>query len=114
MFELVGVVLPVAAVEVPDLDLPDRGGVETARIHADAVGIGARNVKAFDAALRAEMVLCDAGVEAVGGQGLLPLKEADAAVPLVQGSPRIFAVDPEQGVPEIELHLLVGVHVDPE
>src|SRR5262249_7813284 len=81
----------------------DGGGIEAARVDAEAVGMGARHVERFHAADRAEEVLRGAGVEGVSGEHI-PAREqgealrghdevqvtglaADRAVALVHGDP---------------------------
>lgn len=61
--------LPVFAVERFD---DERFGplIKTSNVDIDAIGIGARDVKTFDAALTAEQMLGDAGVERVSLQTL--------------------------------------------
>lgn len=65
MREFGRVLLPVAPVESGYRDAFDRARVETTRIDAVAVRIGARHVKRFDAADIAEQMLGDSGVESV-------------------------------------------------
>ena len=68
---------PIAAVEICNSNDGNGFRLETADIDADTVGVGARNVKGFDAAVGAETVLGDTGVEGVGGEVLFPLEEAE-------------------------------------
>ena len=51
--------------------------LEAARIDADAVGMGARNIKGLHAARGAEDVLRGAGVEGVGGQSIAPFEQPE-------------------------------------
>jgi len=60
--------LPVPAVGLHDHHVLDRARVEAARVDAEAVRVRARHVEGLDAAHRAEQMLCDARIEAVGSQ----------------------------------------------
>src|SRR5208282_2678926 len=58
--------LPVASVEMFVLEPAQVHTFEASRIDVDAFGIGARNIKRCNAAIRAEEMLCDFRVEGVG------------------------------------------------
>src|SRR5215472_13520752 len=62
--------LAIAVVEGFDCDLGERRLIEAAEIDAVAVGVGARHVERFHAAVAAEQMLRGAGVEAVLTQRL--------------------------------------------
>ena len=79
MFESVGMIFPVATVEVRNSNFGNGFRIQTANIDADPVRVRARDVKGFDAAVDAETVLRDPGVEGVGGEILLALEEAEPA-----------------------------------
>ncbi len=67
---------PVAPVEELDRDV--RGlRVEAAHVHVDAVGIRARDVERLDPARAAELVVGDAGAEAVGDELVLAAQQAE-------------------------------------
>jgi len=58
--------LPLLAVEL----LPNRhrihgSGVETACVHAESVGVGARDIESLDSAARAEQVIGRLRIEAI-------------------------------------------------
>ena len=76
--QLIGVRLPMTAVETGDRHRLDGVGVETPHVDADAVGVGARYVEGLDAAHRAEMMLRDSGVEGVGREHILALDQAES------------------------------------
>ena len=65
MGEFVSVLLPVLTIEVLYLDVRERTGVDAAKVNADTVRVGARNVKRLNAAGFAEVVLRHTGVEPV-------------------------------------------------
>lgn len=65
MGEFVSVLLPVLTIEVLYLEVLERTGVDTAEVNADAVRVGARDVKRLHAAGFAEVVLCHTSVEPV-------------------------------------------------
>jgi len=67
-------ILPVHAVELTDVDLLDRAGIQAARIDAVAVGVGTRDVKRFDAANPAKQMFGDSGVECICRQVFVALK----------------------------------------
>src|ERR1044071_6359776 len=70
--------LPVLSVLSHDGHLFERALVEAARIHAVAVGMGARDVERLHAACRAEQVSRRTGVERVGGERLRAGHEPEA------------------------------------
>src|SRR6185437_5846286 len=57
---------PVPSVETLDLEPGEIDSVETSRVDVDLVRVGARNIERRDAAIGAEMMLRDAGVERIG------------------------------------------------
>src|SRR5581483_11096266 len=63
--ERVDALLPVSSVEPHDREPVERDVVEAADVHVDAIGMRAGNVEARNAARAAEMMLCDAGAEAI-------------------------------------------------
>ena len=78
VFEFVGVEFPVAPVEIPNVNPGNRFRFEAADIDTDAIRVGARDVERFDAAVGAETVPGDAGIEGVGGEVILSLQEVEA------------------------------------
>ena len=70
---------PLPPVEIRNPNFGNGFRFEAADIDADSVGIGARNIEGFDAAVGAESVPGDPGVEGVGGEILLALDEAEPA-----------------------------------
>lgn len=68
MGEFVSVLLPVLTIEALYLDVLERTGIDTAEVNADAVRIGARDIKRLHAAGFAEVVLCHTGVEPVAAK----------------------------------------------
>lgn len=69
--------LALGVVEGLDGHAGDRAGVEAARVHADAIGVGARHVEGFHPADRAEILLRHMRVEGVGGEVVLALLELE-------------------------------------
>src|SRR5262249_35051039 len=53
--------------------------VETARVDADLIGVGARHVKGVNAAMAAEGVMCGSGIEPIGRQLPLSTEQLEAA-----------------------------------
>jgi hypothetical protein len=65
MDEFGGVLFPVLAIEILDLDMFEGTGVDTAEVNADAVRVGTRDVERLNAAGFAEVMLRDAGIERI-------------------------------------------------
>src|SRR6266446_2084405 len=72
------VALPVLSVEGLHAHGENTRLVETARVHAVAVGMRARHIEGFDAAYRTEHVLRGPGVELIRSERLFALKEPEA------------------------------------
>src|SRR5512134_2377468 len=70
--------LPVPAVEMPDLDPLEVDALHAAQVHVDLVRVRARLVEGGDAAAPAEVVLRRAGPEPVGGEALGGGQQAEA------------------------------------
>jgi len=70
---------PLPPVEICNPNFGNGFRFEATDIDADSVRIGARNIEGFDAAVGAESVPGDPGVEGVGGEILLALDEAEPA-----------------------------------
>ena len=70
---------PLPSVEIRNPNFGNGFRFEATDIDADSVWIGARNIEGFDAAVGAESVPGDPGVEGVGGEILLALDEAEPA-----------------------------------
>ena len=72
MRQIGGVRFPILAIEGFDRHFIHRPGIKTTNVDIDAIGIAARNIKAFDAANFAEQMFRDTSVEGVFGQEVLP------------------------------------------
>ena len=69
--------IAIAIVEWRDIDGFERPRFDAAHVDVDAIGIRARHVETFDAAMTAEKVFRGAGVERVFGQIISPDDEAE-------------------------------------
>ena len=58
--------LPIAAIESIDANTLEATRIDAVQIDAVAVGIGARHIEGFDAAMSAERVARDAGIKGIG------------------------------------------------
>jgi len=79
VFELMSMFFPLPPVEIRNPNSGNGFRLEAADIDAHSVRIGARNIEGFDAAVGAESVPGDPGVEGVGGEIRLALDEAEPA-----------------------------------
>ena len=66
------VTFPVATVERRDIHLFDRSRIETASVDAYSVRVRSRDIERLYSALPAEQVFCDATVEPVFDEAVLP------------------------------------------
>lgn len=69
MFQPMRVLFPVFPVKVVDSDF-GRWLIKAANIDIDAVGVGAWDIKRFDAAGCTKVVLCDAGIECISCEAI--------------------------------------------
>src|SRR3974377_812073 len=76
--ELGHLLFPMLPVEHGNTCNPHAATVEAAHIDAKSVWLRARHVEALDAANRAEVMLCGASVEGVGGELVRALEQAEA------------------------------------
>ena len=103
---------PLPPVEIRNPNFGNGFRLEAADIDADSVRIGARNIEGFDAAVGAESVPGDPGVEGVGGEILLALDEAEPA----SGNDQVEVGGhrADRTVAELDLELCGRIHLEPD
>jgi hypothetical protein len=78
MRQRIGMLFPIRAIKLLDLNGLKPVGLQAPHVDAESIGIGARHVKRLDPANAAKQVLRNAGIEPVIGQLILPLDEVES------------------------------------